>query len=83
MLIDNFNVYNSKWNYIYERLIGVRFLEELLNKYNLIVIKEEGVLIRRLLEKNIYYRSNNQITEFKRFYNVVYSRKSIFVNIKL
>ena len=51
IFINNFNAYNSKWNHICERLIGVRLLEELLDKYNLIVINEEGVIIRRLLEK--------------------------------
>ena len=83
IFINNFNVYNSKWNYIYERLTSVKLLEKLLNKYNLIIINEEGVLIRRLSEKIVYYRSNNHIIELKRFYNVIYFRKSIFVNIRL
>ena len=51
VFIGDFNVYSSKWNHIYERLIGVRLLEKLLDKYNLIVINEERVIIRRLLEK--------------------------------
>ena len=51
VLISDFNAYNSKQNSIYENLIGARLLKALLIKFNLIVINEEGVLIRRLSEK--------------------------------
>ena len=51
VFIGDFNAYSSKWNYMCERLIGARPLEELLDKYNLVVINEEGVVIRRLSEK--------------------------------
>ena len=40
-----------KWNLIYEKLIKVKALEALLTKFNLIIVNEEGVPTRRLLEK--------------------------------
>ena len=51
ILISDFNVYSSKWNLIYERLIKAKTLEALLTKFNLIVVNEERILTRRLLEK--------------------------------
>ena len=51
IFISDFNVYNLKWNSIYENLIKARLLEALLTKFNLIIINEENMLIRRLLEK--------------------------------
>ena len=51
VFIRDFNTYSSKWNLIYEKLIGVKTLEALLIKFNLIVVNEEGVLTRRLSEK--------------------------------
>ena len=51
IFINDFNAYSLKQNSIYENLIGARSLEALLTKFNLIVINEEGVLIRRLLKK--------------------------------
>ena len=51
IFISDFNAYNSKQNFICENLIKARSLEALLTKFNLIIINEEGVLIRRLLEK--------------------------------
>ena len=49
--ISDFNVYSLKWNSTCENLIGVRLFEALLTKFNLVVINEEGMLIKRLLEK--------------------------------
>ena len=43
---------------MYESSIDTRFFEELLIKFNLIIINEEGMSIKRLLKKNIYYRFN-------------------------
>ena len=51
IFINNFNTYSSKQNLIYESSIGTRFFEKLLNRFNLIIINEEGVPIKRLLEK--------------------------------
>ena len=51
VFIGDFNVYSLKWNFICENLIGARLFEALLTKFNLVIINEEGVLIRRLLEK--------------------------------
>ena len=51
IFISNFNVYSSKWKFTCENLIGARLLEALLTKFNLIVINEEGMPIRRSLEK--------------------------------
>ena len=51
IFISDFNAYSSKWNSICENLIRARPLEALLIKFNLIVINEEGMLIRRLSEK--------------------------------
>ena len=51
IFIGDFNVYSSKWNLICEKLIGVKALETLLTKFNLIVVNEEGVLTRRSLKK--------------------------------
>ena len=44
-------MYSSKWNFTCESSIDTRFFEELLTRFNLVVINEEGVPIRRLLEK--------------------------------
>ena len=51
IFINDFNVYSSKWNFIYENLIKARPLEALLTKFNLIIINEESILTKRLLEK--------------------------------
>ena len=51
VFISDFNVYSSKWNSICENSIKARPLEALLTKFNLIIINEKGILIRRLLEK--------------------------------
>ena len=51
IFISNFNAYSLKWNFTCENLIGARPFEALLTKFNLIIINEKGVLIRRLLEK--------------------------------
>ena len=51
ILISDFNAYNLKQNSTYENLLGARPLETLLTKFNLIVINEKGILIRRLLGK--------------------------------
>ena len=51
ILIDDFNAYSSKQNLIYEKLIGVKALEALLTKFNLVVINEKGMPTRRLSEK--------------------------------
>ena len=51
VFINDFNVYSSKWNFTCENLIGARPLEALLTKFNLVVINEEGMLIRRLSKK--------------------------------
>ena len=51
ILINDFNAYSSKWNFICENLIEARPLETLLTKFNLIIINEKGILIRRSSEK--------------------------------
>ena len=51
IFISDFNAHNSKQNSIYENSIKARSLEALLTKFSLIIINEEGVLIKRLLEK--------------------------------
>ena len=50
IFISDFNAHNSKQNFIYENLIKARPLETLLTKFNLIIINEKGILIRRLSE---------------------------------
>ena len=51
IFINDFNVYNLKWNSTCENLIRMKPLEALLTKFNLIVINEKDILIRRLSEK--------------------------------
>ena len=51
IFISDFNAHSSKWNSIYENLIRARPLKALLIKFNLIIINEESILIRRSLEK--------------------------------
>ena len=51
VFISDFNAYSLKWNFTCENLIGTRLLKELLIKFNLIIINEKGMLIRRLLKK--------------------------------
>ena len=51
MLIEDFNAYSSKCKLIYEKLIGIKALEALLTKFNLIIVNEKGVPTRILLEK--------------------------------
>ena len=49
IFISDFNVYSLKLNSTYENSIGARPLETLLTKFNLIVINEEGMPIKRSL----------------------------------
>ena len=51
IFINDFNAHNSKQNFIYENLIKARLLEALLTKFNLIIINEKNVLIKRSLKK--------------------------------
>ena len=51
IFINDFNVYSSKWNLIYEKLIKVKVFETLLTKFNLVIINEKGMPTKRLLEK--------------------------------
>ena len=51
IFISDFNAYNLKQKSTYENLIKTRPLEALLTKFNLIIINEEGILIKRLSEK--------------------------------
>ena len=51
IFISDFNAHSLKQNFIYENLIEARLLEALLTKFNLIIINEKGMLIKRLLKK--------------------------------
>ena len=51
VFINDFNAYNSKQNSTYENLMRAKPLETLLIKFNLIIINEKNILIKRLLKK--------------------------------